>query len=102
MSDPNSRYAALETATLELVRDDGGARTIAYKRRRFIPPADEMTPLGEHTVAQGDRLDRLTAKYFGDPTQFWRVCDANRVLRPDELVDELGTTILICIPATTP
>jgi hypothetical protein len=51
-------------------------------------------------VAQGDRLDNVTARYLGDPAQFWRVCDANNVLRPDEL-EETGRAIAIALPDLT-
>ena len=39
----------------------------------------------QHIVAPGERLDILAARYLGDPTQFWRFCDAAGVLVPDEL-----------------
>ncbi|RPI88962.1 MAG: LysM domain-containing protein, partial [Planctomycetaceae bacterium] len=51
-----------------------------------------------HLVTEGDRLDNITARYLGDPTQFWRVCDANLVLLPDELSDEPGESIRIALP----
>ena len=51
----------------------------------------------EHTVTQGERLDNITARYLDDPTQFWRVCDANVVLRPEEL-ERIGRVINITIP----
>jgi hypothetical protein len=51
----------------------------------------------EHTVTQGERLDHLTARYLGDPTLFWRVCDANGALHPLEL-EELGRVVRIALP----
>jgi hypothetical protein len=53
--------------------------------------------LVEHTVVQGERLDNITARYLGDPTQFWQVCDANGVLEPAEL-EQLGRTVRIALP----
>lgn len=86
MFEPNSRYATVDEATLDL---DG--RVIRYKRRRFVPePAG--SPVAEHTVVAGDRLDLLAARYLGDPTQFWRLCDASGVLDPDEL-ERPGATV---------
>ena len=41
--------------------------------------------LAEHVVVRGDRLDLIAAAYLGDPTQFWRICDANPVIHPEEL-----------------
>lgn len=98
MFDPTSRYYSLETAKLEVADADGAPRVIAYKRRRFIPPADGQTTLVEHTVTQGERLDNITARYLGDPLQFWRICDANLALDPEELTDETGRTIAITMP----
>jgi len=73
----------------------------AWAHGRFLPPAGAGTTLLEHTVTQGDRLDNLTARYLGDPTAFWRVCDANGALRPDELVEEIGRRIRIALPDGT-
>jgi hypothetical protein len=98
MFDPSSRYYNLETVKLEVADSDGKPRVIAYKRRRFIPPADGQTTLVEHTVTQGERLDNITARYLGDPLQFWRLCDANGALDPEELTDETGRTIAITMP----
>ncbi len=79
---PTSRYAGLPTAQLALA--DG--RTVAYLRRRFLPPLDPDAPVVEHAVRADDRLDRLAAHYLGDPELFWKVADANRALNPDDLV----------------
>ena len=96
MFEPTSRYAAVETATLVVTDRDGRERVIAYKRRRIIPSYEDQPTLAEHTVGEGDRLDNVTARYLGDPTQFWRLCDANVVLRPDEL-EEVGRVIRIAM-----
>ena len=94
MFDPTSRYAGLETATLAT---DGGE--VRYVRRRFLPPPPpEAEVLAEPTVVAGDRLDVITARYLGDPLQFWRLCDAHRVLHPSELTDEVGERIRIALP----
>lgn len=98
MFEPTSRYIAIETAKMTLTDRDGRPRVIAYKRRRFVPSLDGTVTIVEHLVAEGDRLDNITARYLGDPTQFWRVCDANLVLLPDELTDEPGESIRIALP----
>jgi hypothetical protein len=97
MFEPGSRYAHLPTAVAEVPGPGGEPRQVRYVRRRIIPPADEAT-LFEHTVVQGERLDNLTARYLGDPLQYWRVCDANNVLRPDELTEEPGRRIHVVLP----
>ena len=93
MFDPASRYAPLEVAELELA--DG--RVVRYVRRRFIP-RDPDRDLASHEVKQGERLDHLATRYLADPTQFWRICDANGALRPAELTDEPGRRVDIPLP----
>jgi hypothetical protein len=98
MFDAASRYAPLPTGEIEVPEPDGTTRTVRYARRRFVPQPGENTTLVEHIVEQGDRLDRVTARYLGDPTQFWRVCDANGALRPEELTEQPGRRIRIALP----
>jgi hypothetical protein len=90
----SSRYAKIETAKLDL--PDG--RTVMYIRRRFLPDPAGMTILAEYVVTQGERLDNITARYLGDPEQFWRVCDANPVLRPNALTERIGRRLRIPLP----
>lgn len=85
MFEPTSRYAPIEEATIDVPQPDGTGRTVRFKRRRFLPRHDSMTTLLEHTFADGERLDLLAARYAGDPEQYWRLCDANDVVRPDDL-----------------
>lgn len=95
MFDPQSRYYNLEQVTLDVVNADGTTRQIKYARRRFITPPVALTTLVEHTVTIDDRLDNMTAKYVGDPTQFWRLCDANDAVRPTDLTDTVGRVVRI-------
>ena len=53
-------------------------------------------------MAAGDRLDQVTARFLNDPTQFWRIADANNALQPEELTDVPGSTIRITLPAGVP
>ena len=95
-----SRYFGIETTTIET--SDG--KIHAYLRRRFVPQPENFTTLLEHVVVQGDRIDNITARYLGDPLQFWRVCDANRAMRPEELTEEqaIGRRIRITLPEGIP
>jgi hypothetical protein len=43
-------------------------------------------------------LDNVTARYLGDPTLFWRLCDANRAMLPHELTDTIGSKLRITMP----
>jgi hypothetical protein len=98
MFQPTSRYYEIETVKMTVRNSRGEPRIVSYKRRRFVPSGATMTTLAEHTVAQGDRLDNLAARYVGDPEQFWRICDANNVLRPEELTKEVGRAVRIGLP----
>ncbi len=69
-----SRYAGIDTATL----GDAPEPMIVYLRRRLVPQPERFAMLQVHIVAQGERLDNITARYLDDPEQFWRLCDANR------------------------
>jgi|SRR5215211_6090162 len=88
-----SRYYGIEKA--EFTAADG--KKYPYLRRRFLPNT-AGTVLAEHTVTQGERLDNITARYLGDPEQFWRLCDANGARHPDELTAEIGRRLRIPMP----
>jgi hypothetical protein len=92
-----SRYTGIETATHETA--DG--RTVAYVKRRFLPPVEDLGAVQEHVVVEGERLDHIAGRYLGDPEQFWRVCDANHAIQPETLVSEPGRRIKIA-PAEGP
>jgi hypothetical protein len=100
MIDPGSRYAGVEVATVRVPEPDGSGREVRFLRRRFLPAPDGTAPLAVHTVARGDRLDLVTSAYLGDPTQFWRLCDAALVVHPDEVTadDRVGSPIRIPFP----
>jgi hypothetical protein len=95
--ETTSRYAAVEDATIERTEPDGTVRTIRFKRRRFLPDPATMTALTRQVMTDADRLDLLAARYVGDPTAFWRICDANEVLRPEEL-EVVGQAVVIAMP----
>ena len=89
----SSRYHGVATSAWS--RPDG--QTVMFLRRRFVPSADRFTTLQEHVVVEGERLDLIAARYLGDPEQFWRLCDANGVVRPSDL-ERVGTRLRITLP----
>jgi hypothetical protein len=95
---PNSRYLGIATSTLTTA--DG--RTVAYVQRRFLPQPGQLALLQQHTVGQVDRLDVIAAQYLGDPELFWRICDANGAMRPEDLVAQVGSVLRICLAAGIP
>ena len=46
-----------------------------------------------HKVQGGERLDLIAHNYLRDPQRFWRICDCNQVVWPEELVNEPGRKI---------
>jgi hypothetical protein len=95
---PSSRYYGVAAAQMSL--PDG--TTVVYLRRRFLPPPENFALLQEHVVAAGDRIDNIAAHYLGDPLQYWRICDANRAVRPAELTDTAGRRLRITLPEGVP
>jgi len=93
-----SRYAL--TPTKSLVRADGSM--VTYLARRFVPAPESFALLQWHRVVQGERLDNIAAQTLGDPEQFWRLCDANRALRPEELTETIGRPLAITLPQGIP
>jgi nucleoid-associated protein YgaU len=67
---PGSRYAATP-----VVDAGDGARSLG---RRDIPATPGVL---EHVVMDGERLDQLAARFYGDATRSWLLLDAN----PEEL-----------------
>lgn len=94
----NSRYHAVETT--RLVRADG--TEVVYLRRRFVPQPERLAHWQEHVVVEADRLDNIAGRLLGDAEQFWRICDANRAMRPGELVETIGRRLQIALPDGVP
>jgi hypothetical protein len=94
MFEKSSRYYTIEDAEITVTDPDGSPRVIRYKRRRIIPLPDPSGAVVEHAVTQGERLDNITTRYLDDPTQYWRVCDANEVMEP-EMLEQIGRRIKI-------
>ncbi len=94
---PASRYAGIPTATAVVA-----GQTVMYVRRRFLPQPQSLAVIAEHVVRQGERLDHLAAHYLGDPELFWRICDANRAMRPAGLTEEIGRRLVVTLPEGVP
>jgi len=90
---PTSRYYGIDTTPIDVDH-----RPVLYLLRRFIPQPERFALIQEHTVTQAERLDNVTARYLGDPALFWRICDANRAMRPDELTETVGRKLRITLP----
>jgi hypothetical protein len=89
-----SRYFGIDTQTIALAE----GKIVIYLRRRFLPAPENFQLVQEHTVTQGERLDNIAARHLGDPELFWRIADANRAMRPEELVETVGRKLRITLP----
>ena len=93
---PNPRTSRYHDAEIGIHRQPDGTE-VRYTKRRLLPPLDPTGPDSDlnqpHTVGAGERPDLLAQRYFGDPSQWWQIADANPVLDPRELTDEAGRVI---------
>jgi hypothetical protein len=76
-----SRYVL--HASLVDATDERGRRV--KRVGRATRPA--LTELGEHIRRDGQRLDHLANYYLRDPHGFWKICELNDVLLPDQLAE---------------
>jgi hypothetical protein len=76
-----SRYEKVATHVLT----DASGRAIAYKATRFIPATPALVG---HRVTNDERLDHIAWQHYRDAQRFWRICDANLALWPDDLLEE--------------
>jgi hypothetical protein len=95
---PTSRYHGLDTSVH--AAKDGKAKI--YVKRRVVPAAERFATISEYRVQEADRLDLIAARYLGNPELYWRICDANGALRPDELMDAAGKRLRITLPEGAP
>ena len=73
-------------------RDSGGSGKIAPEKvAEYV-----------HAVIEADRTDNLAAHYLGDPELYWRLCDANNAMLPEELTDTVGRKLRIVLPEGVP
>jgi hypothetical protein len=95
---PTSRYYDAPTKTLAL--EDG--TNLVYLSRRFVPLGSRFALLLTHTVVAGERMDIIAGAELGDPQAFWRICDANDAMRPDDLTATIGRRLRIGLPEGIP
>jgi hypothetical protein len=86
-----SRYYPIAKAQMDGPDDE----PIVYLRRRFVPPPEHYSSQQMHRVADGERLDNVTAMYLIDPEQFWQLADANGAMKPQELTEQPGNILRI-------
>ncbi len=86
MFDPDSRYSKLQALTVT----GPNGNPVQIVPVRFIGPAEAAI---SRRIRQGDRPDLLAYEFYKEPVLFWRIADANEVMRPGELVSDPGSLI---------
>ena len=61
------------------------ARGNLYKVKQ-LRPTEKLEKALTYIVQDGDRLDLLAYKFYGDPTKSWIICDANDEMFPPDLM----------------
>ncbi|HRT64762.1 MAG TPA: hypothetical protein P5540_08020 [Candidatus Hydrogenedentes bacterium] len=84
MIGKDSRYA-----TCVLYRDEDGECLGTRQRIDATPRYDDRF----HTVTDGERLDIIARRYFGDAKLWWIICDYNDLFLPLDL--DPGTVLRI-------
>jgi hypothetical protein len=91
---PNSRYA--RQVVQVFTGPDG--EVVPYIGRRVIPVMDRYQVLDRHRTLTAERVDQVADDFYGDPQQYWRICDANGVERPAETCEPVARLLVIPSP----
>jgi nucleoid-associated protein YgaU len=89
---PDSRFASLPV--LKVRAPDGSVRQVIALRIQQPEPGAEMA---RHVVTQGETVDLLARRYYGDERLWWRILDANPLVYPLDL--QPGDVLNIPAPA---
>ena len=82
-----SRYAKVATDT---VTTADGREATAIRLRRLPQPAGAL-----REVIEGDRLDVIAERAFGDATRTWHITDANTALEARDLVAVVADSFVL-------
>ena len=47
-------------------------------------------------------MDLIAANELGDAEAYWRICDANNAMRPEDLASPIGRRLRITLPQGIP
>jgi hypothetical protein len=89
----SSRYRDNENRTREM--DDG--EIVVYRERRLIPRQEDHVTMQTLVRTPEERIDQISRRALGDPSQFWQLCDANVVMNPHDLLED--PRALVNVPA---
>lgn len=92
-----SRYAK----STQLTWQGDSGRVVTYLAVRILPFGESVagTTVAQVQANEVDRLDLIANRTFGDPSQAWRIADANDAIDPFALCHPAGR--LLKLPAST-
>lgn len=91
---PNSRYH--NVLLRKRTAADGTEET--FVGRRIIPATERYRVLDRYRTESDSRIDNVAAAAFGDPEQYWRICDANGEAEPAIATKPEGRLLVIPMP----
>lgn len=91
---PNSRYHTVPLR--KRTAPDGTEQT--FVGRRIIPPMERYRALDRYRTESDSRIDRVSAGAYGDPEQYWRICDANGDAEPATATKPEGRLLVLPLP----
>lgn len=74
----------------------------ANARQPEVSVAEHTQPetrFSANGIERGIECFFITARFLTDPTQFWRVCDANTVMRPGDL-EQIARVVRVALPTS--
>lgn len=91
---PNSRYYNVPLRK----RTTASGDEVAFVGRRIIPAMERFRVLDRYRTESDSRIDNVAANAFGDPEQYWRICDANGEAEPAVAASPEGRLLVIPMP----
>ena len=90
----NSRYR--NVMLVKRTAPDGTEEV--YVGRRIIPGMERYRALDRVRPESNVRIDDVAADAYGDPEQYWRICDANGEAEPADATKPEGRLLVIPMP----
>lgn len=91
---PNSRYY-LVPERWRIAADGTEERFLA---RRIIPEQARYQVLDRYRPQIGERIEQVASAVFGDPEQYWKLCDANGSEEPAGATSPEGRLLIVPMP----
>lgn len=88
MFERGSRYEKVPTYTVSNAQGE----PVEVVKPRLLP---EVEGVVTRTILQQDRVDLLAYECYRRGDLFWRIADANEVMDPAELTNEVGKAVEI-------